>query len=251
MKIKDRTEKFFDKYLSGYKWYNTCKDDYTFRTVIMSIGGAVVNVVFAGFNAVTAIYYLSLWYGVFSVYYFILAVLRISVLLSFRHIKVKYNEGEKFERAKWKIYLVNGATFVPLDIALGAAITVMMFTQKPTITGDIMAISSATYTTYKVVMAIRNLIKATRVKDPIALTVRNIGVVDALASVFSLEITLITTFSESESFESMRPLTAISGFIICAFTIGLGAYMIIKAAKSLGIGSGTDCSGENNNEQQI
>lgn len=251
MKLKERAESFFDKHFGKYKWYNSFKEDYGFRTLIMAIGGAFVNVVFAGFNAVTAIYYLSVWYGVFAGYYLILALLRIFVLVSFRHIKKKYAEGEKFERAKWKIYLVNGATFVPLDIALATAITTMMFMQKPTATGEIMAISTATYTTYKIVMAIRNLVKAMHVKEPVVQTIRNIGFVDALASLFSLEITLITTFSDAETFSGMRPLTAISGFAVCAFTIGLGAYMTIKASKKLKIDNNAKDSGEDKNEQKI
>lgn len=137
---------------------------------------------------------------------------------------------------------------MPLDIALAAAITVMMLTQKPTVTGEIMAISSAAYTTYKVVMAIRNLIKAKSMQDPVVQTIRDIGLIDAFASVFSLEVTLITTFSEEGTLTDMRMLMAISGFAVCAFTIGLGAYMIIKSAKKLGL-DGTDNNGVTENEQ--
>lgn len=87
MKLKERAEKFFDKRLGRYKWYASFKCDYGFRTLILAIGGASVNVVFAGFNAATAIYYLSIWYAVFAGYYFILALLRISVLISYRIVK--------------------------------------------------------------------------------------------------------------------------------------------------------------------
>jgi len=146
-------------------------------------------------------------------------------------------------REKKKIYLANGAVLVPLDIALGALITVIMLRQKPTVTGEIMAITSATYTTYKVVMAIRNLLKAKAAQDFLIQTVRNIGIVDALTSLISLEVTLISTFGEAETDSDMKILMAISGLAVCAFTVGLGSFMIIKGAKAL--------KREKNNGQEI
>jgi len=122
---------------------------------------------------------------------------------------------------------------VPLDIALGAAITVMIKSQKPTATGEIMAITSATYTAVKVTMAAISLSKAKASRDTIAQTLRNIGFVDALASVLSLECTLITTFGEVDG--RMRAVMAVSGLVVCAFTVGLGSYMIVKAAKALNL----------------
>lgn len=239
MKIGERAEKFFDERFGKYKWYNSFKGDYGFRTIIFAIVGALINIIFACVNGVTALRYMSLWYGVFAGYYLILALQRLGVLAAYRAVlKHCGDDEEKLGRKKLKIYLTNGAVFVPLDIALGAAITVAMLYQKPTITGEIMAITTATYTVYKIISAARNLVKAKKATDPIVQTLRNIGFVDALASVFSLEVTLITTFSETETVQDMRVLMVISGFVVCAFTVGLGSYMIISAVKKLRANNG-------------
>lgn len=236
MKLKERIEQKLNSRLGKYKWYNSFKEDYGFRVLVTTMGGVAINIIFACFNGVTAIRYLSIWYGVFSGYYFILAVQRIGIVLSYRRVKRKCgSDEEKLVREKKKIYLINGAILVPLGIALGAVITIMMLRQKPTVTGEIMAIASATYTTYKMVMAIRNLLKAKAAQDFLIQAVRNIGIVDALTSLISLEVTLITTFSEAETIEDMRMLMAISGFVVCAFAVGLSSYMIIKGAKALNL----------------
>ena len=198
----------------------------------MSVGGAFINFVFAGFNGATAIKYLSVWYGAFAGYYTVLAIQRLLVLIFFRIATKNYgDDGQKLERAKQKIYLVNGAIFVPLDIALGVVVSFMVISRKPTATGEIMAITTAVYTFYKVVMAIRNLFKTKSSNDCVTQTLRNIGIVDALASVLSLEATMIPTFGELN--KDMITLIAVSGLVVCLFTVGLGSYMIIKSAKIL------------------
>lgn len=245
MKIKERIKGKINSAFGKYRWYNSFKEDYGFRALVTMMGGVLINVIFACVNGVTALKYMSLWYGVFSGYYFVIAAQRIGVVLSYRRVKKKSGgDIEKLERGKNKIYLANGAIFVPLDIALGALITVMMLKQKPTVTGEIMAITSATYTTYKVVMAIRNLAKAKASQDFLIQTIRNIGIVDALTSIMSLETTLITTFSEVETISDMKTLMAISGLTVCVFTVGLGSFMIIKGAKALNLDKRTKQNGQ-------
>lgn len=235
MKLREKIEGKLDKKFGENKFYAQFKEDYGFRTLSLTLGGAFINVVYAIINSVSGMVYMSLWYGVFAGYYVVLALQRIGVILSYRITKrVCAGDKIKLERGKWKIYLANGAVFVPLDMALGVIITVMFIRQKPTVSGDIMAIASAAYTTYKMVMAIRNLLKAKKMDDAIIKTVRCIALVDALASLIVLEMTLITTFGSFEA-EEMRIMTAVTGFVVCAFTIGIGSYMIIKGAKTLGL----------------
>lgn len=232
VKLKDKIKSKVDAKYGKYKWYQSFTGDYGFRTLVLCVGGALLNIVFACFNGATAIKYSSVWFGAFAGYYTMLAVQRLFVLFSCHIVKKKCSDDEqKLEREKQKIYLANGAIFVPLDIALGVVVTYMVIMQKPTATGEIMAITTATYTCYKVIMAIRNVFKAKSTNDAVIQTIRNIGIVDALASVLSLETTLIPTFGELN--KDMIIIIAISGLVVCLFTVALGAFMIINGAKKL------------------
>lgn len=244
MKLKQKISNDLNNKFGKYKWYNSFKEDYGFRVLALMLGGTAINVIYAIINSVSGIVYSSLWYGVFAGYYVVLALQRIGVLISYRAVKRKCRGDEKkLERGKWTIYLVNGAILVPLDIALGAMITVMFVRQKPTVSGEIMAITSATYTTYKIVMAIRNLVKAKKLDDGVIKTVRCIAMVDALTSLIILTMTLITTFGSFEA-EDMRVMTAIIGFAVCVFTIGIGSYMIINGAKFRKLNRRTEENGQ-------
>ncbi len=92
-----------------------------------------------------------------------------------------------------------------------------------------MAIASETYAFIKMTMAIRNLVKARKFDDRLVQSLRNIGFVDAIASMLVLETTLISTFGNAGD---MRSIILISGIVACAFVIALGSYMIIHAVNS-------------------
>ena len=162
-----------------------------------------------------------------------LALQRIAALFFYRRLNKKYADDEgRRNREKWKLYLANGAVFVPLDISLAGVVTLMIRSGELAATGTIMAITTATYTFYKIIRATMHFIKAKKGQDPVTQIARNIGLVDAFASMLSLEVTLISSFGAMDS--DMLLIVAISGFAVCIFTVGFGAYMIINAAKKLG-----------------
>lgn len=228
MKIKE----FFDSKFSKYGWYHSFTGDYGFRTLVMAIGATLLNMAFAGVNGATAVKYSSLWYGAFAAYYVILVLQRIFVLISFWIIKRKFgNDSQKFEREKQKIYLANGAIFVPLDIALATIAGLMTIFNELTATGEIMAISTAAYAFYKIIMAIINIVKAKKADDAIIQTLRNIGFVDALTSMLVLETTLISTFGELD--KDMRMLISLTSISVCVFVVALGIFMIVKSINKM------------------
>lgn len=226
MKIKSSLDNYFNK----YKIYKRLKEDYSFRTLFLMLVGAFFNFLFALFNAFIALKYKSIWYGAFAFYYTVLAIQRILVMFVYSVVK-KSKRKKDLEREKLKIYLANGAIFIPLDLALSVVVFLMIFSEKTTPKGEIMAITVATYAFYKITMAIINIFKARAKNDFLIQTIRNIALVDALTSILSLEMTLISTFGEVN--QSMLIIITISGFSVCLFTICLGIFMIVKAIKKL------------------
>lgn len=205
---------------------------YVSRTAFFSLFGAVFTLIFAIFNGIFGILIKSLWFGAFAGYYLVLSFQRISVLISYEYIGKKYaDNAQKTNRAKQKIYLANGAVFIPLTIALTVIVPMLVNSARPAAYGEIAAITTATYAFYKITAAAINLRKAAKTKDAVAQTLRNIGFVDALTSIMLLENTLISTFGELDS--GMKSIIALSGLFVCAFNIALGSFMVITAAKRL------------------
>ena len=203
--------------------------DYSFRTVAFAAAGFLVNVGYALFNGGLAIAMHSVWFGIFALYYLLLSGMRLGILAAGRSAGRRYAEdGAQLYCAKLKIYRGCGIALLPLEVALAAAVTLMVYRQDPMPHSEIAAISSAAYAFYKIILAIVNLFKVRRLDDPMLQSVRNIGLTDAAVSLFALQTTLVSVFSDGDA-DRLLPLNAIVGFCVCALALGLGIWMIVRA----------------------
>ena len=208
---------------------NKLVSDYVFRTAALVAVSFAVNVGYAVFNGVLAIVSMSVWYGALAAYYLLLSVARLGVLAGSRMAKKRSADGEELEENKLKIFRACGVFLFVLEFGLAAAVTQMIMSPRPSSQDEIMAISSAAYAFYKI--AIVNLVKAGKLRDPVVQSLRNIGLTDALVSMLALEVTLVTVFSDGDETNmiTMRCLNAVTGFGICALTMGIGIYMVVRA----------------------
>ena len=91
------------------------------------------------------------------------------------------------------------------------------------------------------------MIKTRRLRDPLLQSFRNINLTDALVSLLALQTTMTAVFSDGTDL-SMRALNAVTGFTVCAVTVGMGVWMIVrtngqlkKPAESKQSKEATDC----------
>ena len=203
--------------------------DYGIRTLVFSGISFAVNIAYVLFNGALGILNHSVWYGSLAAYYLFLSGLRLGIFQAWRVAKRK---GSDLYARKLKIYRACGAALLALELALAAAVTQMVLSGNPSAHGEIAAIASAAYAFYKLIFAIRNIFKAKRFSDPLVQCFRNINLTDATVSLLALQTTLVAVFSGGEA-DSMRALNAVVGFVVCAFTIAMGAWMIIRADAKL------------------
>lgn len=232
MKIKQKLLQKLDKKFGEKRWYLTLKNNYVSRTLVFAILGSIITLCFALFNGIYGLIYKSIWYGSFAFFYIILSIQKCSLLLFYSAIYKKYNNDKiKLKIEKTKIYLYNGTIFIPLTISFGIVISMFFNVGKPSITGHILAIATAAYTTYKVTTAIIHLKKAIKEKDDILQALRNINMVEAIISIVLLANTLITTFGTFDT--SMQTIIIILGLVSCIAIISLGIFMVVKAILKL------------------
>lgn len=209
-------------------------EDYDFKTTVFALLSFIITVAFATMNLVSAIIYRLIWYGALAAYYFVLIFFRGGVLLANKKCSKRFSENAaEYEKCKWKIYLASGAFLILLEFAMVGAITQMMLSERPTESGEIMAITNAAYTFYKIIMAILNLAKARKSQNPVTQSLRNLNFADACMSVVSLTVLLISTFNEEDSSMAIHYMKYVVGFVVCAMIIALAAFMIIKANQKI------------------
>ena len=206
---------------------------YGFRTTVFFLISFAINVGFAVFNGVMGIVTRSAWYDIMSCYYIFLGALRGGLLAGGRKIKkLAGGDGRALNIYKLKLYRLCGISLFVLKLALAAAVTLMILSERPTAYSEIMAITCAAYTFYKITFAIINIRKAGKLRDPVLQSYRNINLTDAAVSLLSLQVTLVAVFSDEQTI-NMNALNAVTGFVVCALTIVLGALMIANATVRL------------------
>ena len=179
---------------------NSLLTSYGFRTVAFSVLSFVINIGFAVFNAVLGVITLSYWYAIFACYYIFLSVLRGVILVgSYQAKKRAAGDETVYAVYKLKLYRMCGIFLLILELALAAAVSLMILSTRPTEYSEIMAITSAAYTFYKIIFAIVNVFKVRRMQDPMLQCFRNINLTDAAVSLLTLQVTLVAVFSDERT----------------------------------------------------
>lgn len=197
----------------------------SFRTIIFLAIAFAINIAYAVINAVIGIIYLSFWYGVLATYYIILAFMR-GIILFYRRKRIVYGSQDVARVAlnDIKKYRNCGILLILLPLCLSFVILGAILSNNTFSHPGFMIYAEATYTAYKVTMAIYNFVKTRKLDDMILKAVRNINLSDALVSILALQMAMLREFSPDMSVNFVNCLT---GGAVCALTISLGIYMVV------------------------
>ncbi|MBR2646548.1 MAG: hypothetical protein IKD47_03225 [Clostridia bacterium] len=203
--------------------------NYGFRTLLFSIGSLALTVLYGVYNGVIAVVFRSpssVWYGALATYYIFLACMRGGILL----YHGKHRGKERQLDTDLRKYRTSGVLLMITIMALSAAILQMVKLgagfEKP----GLMIYVAATYTFYKITMAIINMVKAKHYRDFSIQAIRNVNLADATVSVLALQTAMFAAFSEGADTGFANALT---GAAVCAVVFTLGLYMVIRATTLL------------------
>lgn len=224
----------------SHKFTARLASDYGFRTLVFSVISFAINVAYVLFQAVMAIINRSLWYGTFAVYYALLsAVCGVAVWADIRANGRFIDDADARRKAKLRAYMWCGVFLILLSAALAVALGYMISHDISFRYAGVTIYVMVAYAFYKITIAVINLVKAKKFNDYGVQSLRNIRFTDALVSIFAIQTALIAAFG-GEDDGSMRIMNAVMAVIVCLLTLGLGVYMIIKAAVVLKRGEAAD-----------
>ena len=124
-----------------------------------------------------------------------------------------------------------GILLLALNFALTGVILLTIAQDTAKRYSEVVVISIATYTFYKIIMAVVNMVKVRKTRSPVLITIRNIGVADALVSVLTLQATMLASFQGKGGLDANR-MNAITGMVVCVLILALGVSMIHYAFKN-------------------
>lgn len=196
------------------------KADYVFQTIASSAVSAFISLAYIIYNGILGIFYSSVWNGSIGVYYFLLAIVR-TILICSRQIEHSCTSQSHRRR-------VNSAThmlLILLNVSLIIPIASMIRGDRTYHPGIIPAITMATYTTYRITMAIIHYRKAKRNDSMLIRELRTINLIDTLVSVLTLQNTMILV-NEGEISGSMHTLSIISSSLIWGTVVALSVLFV-------------------------
>ena len=199
-------------------------EDYTFRTILTTLPTFLINVVYTVYNGVIGVMNQSAWFITMAVYYSLLGIMRYFAVSANRKIS-RMADPALIRKKELSVIRTDGILLLLLNVALSGVVLLTIARGTAKTYSEIMAISFAAYTFYKIIMAVIHMAKVRKTKSPILITIRNIGVADALVSMLTLQFTMLASFQGSSTLDANR-MNGITGLVVCILIVLLGAGMI-------------------------
>lgn len=215
--------------IEGNSFANRMATDYRYRTVLFAVPGLLLNIIYAAFHGVVAIFTHSAWLGTLSAYYIILSVMRFSVIWYDR----KVSDMEQTKEVMLKevsVYRRCGIFFVIMTVALIGAVILMVKSEGGKSYPGYLIFVVAAYTFCKIIISVIHVIKVRRLKSPILITIRNISYVDACVSILTLQTAMFASFGGG-AVEFEQQMNAITGGIVCLMVLTLGIGSMVSSSK--------------------
>ena len=187
-----------------------------YRFKIMFNISMIITLFFAIYNFIIGLIYNYIWNISVSIYYLLLTIIRIYIEIIY--LKKKDNKVH---------HIIQSIVLLLINISLLLPISLLVLNQKQVNNNSIMAITVATYTTYKIINSVLNYKKAQNENNTIKI-IRTISLLDALFTILNLQNTLVVTFGQ---IEEMIILISISSFLIALLMIIISFKNLINNIK--------------------
>ena len=212
MKIKEAYNRFF-------------KSEH--RILLTALLSSITTLLFALYNGYLGLRFGDIWGISIAIYYLFITIARM-ICLGIEK-KLKGNEDKSKDIIRRKVYAGMSIFIFFIDICLFVPITLMVVCPKDVSFGIIPAIAFATYTTYKIIMAIVNYNKTKKMGNLTYTFLRELSIIEALASILSLQHILIMV--KGGMTDDMLLLSAISSFAILTIIILFSFFTTKKMIK--------------------
>lgn len=195
----------------------------------------LVNLFYAVCNGVLGVLNRSLWLISMCAYYTVLSTMRFSAVLCTRK-----GGRASSEETEYFVMRLSGALLMLLSGVLAGVNAVSLAQNIAAKHGEIIMISIAAYTFYKITISVVRAVRGRKEKAPLPAVIRSIGYADVAASVLTLQRSMLVSF-EGMSAAKARWMNILAGAAVCLFIFALGAALAARGMKKGGI---QNCKGE-------
>ena len=212
--------------LHSNKYSHRYLTDKELRMSFSMYRGLIIGIGFAVFKTITGLLYHTPWLYAMAGYNVIMSLMRFVVV--YQTQRKGLSEADREQRANISAWIC-GWLMMVLNIAV-SVIMYMVIVLKQTIEyHEIVVIALAAYTFYCFTMAVVNVVKY-RKKNFVYSTIKNIDLVKAIVSVFTMQAAMLTRFGEEGTLD-MGLMNTLTGIAVTIAINTLAALMLARANK--------------------
>lgn len=190
--------------MSIINWILSSKEK---RWYILNITSFLILIIYILYNCFLGLKYHLVWNISICMYYVLLLIIKAIIVIN--EVNIKNKETSIVAKKRKSVFYTTSILLFVINIALIAPIVLMALNKKSVELDIIAGIAVATYTTYKVIIAILNYVKNRQNENLAFRQLRTINLVDAILSILTLQNTLISIAGSGE-YDSMFPLVVLS-----------------------------------------
>ena len=179
-------------------------EDLPFKLRISLYLSLAINLLYAGVNGFSGIYYHSVWFGTLAAYYIFLSVMRF-LLVRFAH---KSGFGAD-KTAEFKRCRLCGAILIMMNMALAGVVILVLHENRGFEYAGSLIYAMALYTFYITIMAVINVVRYCKFNSPVISAAKTVNLAAALVSMLSLETAMLIQFDNGSTaplFEVTTPM---------------------------------------------
>lgn len=223
-------------------WGHRYMTDVVFKTHMSLYRSLIINLLYVAANTFWAVWYHTVWFGIFAIYYSILAVMRFLLLRYVNRNEIGKKRFEELKRSRMCSIIL-----LLIDFVLCGAVLMILHQNRGFEYHGVLIYVMALYTFYITTMAIVNLIKYRKYNSPIMSMTKVINFAAALVSMLSLETAMFAQFGAETSLEVQQIMVMATGAGVSVVVVAMAIYMIVKANNEIEEIRRETCGYEKNN----
>ena len=212
----------------GNKYANRYLTDAVFKTHVTLYRSLTINLIYIVINAVSGIVFSTYWFGIFAIYYAIMAIVRFLLARYVTKNHIGTSRMGELKRARLCAYIL-----MTVNLALSGAVLMMIYYNRGFEYQGILIYVMALYTFYITTTAVIDMIKYRKFKSPIMSVTKVIKMAAALFSMLFLETAMFSQFGGNTSPESQRIMIMATGAGISVIVVTMAVYMIVCTTKEI------------------
>lgn len=187
-----------------------------------------VNLLYVVVNALSAYVYQTHWFGIFAVYYAIIATMRFLLARYVMRHAIGDDYWGELKRARVCAYIL-----LTLNLALSGAVIMMLYFDRGFQYQGVLIYVIALYTFYTTTTAVIDMVKFRKYKSPVMSVTKVIKMTSALFSMLFLETAMFAQFGAETPTEVKHIMIMLTGAGIGVAVAAMAIYMIVQTSKQI------------------